>query len=206
MHKLTKLIEKKFKTDLDSLWDPKAFLGKEATLNRAIAMHFIREGRFGIAHHFIAESELPNPPTLQSDFSDMYTILESISAGSLDLAIQWAFMKHAELTKRGSTLLFRLYRVRFIMYLHEKNVDGALNFAKSHFGSFATTQFKGNLKFALIYLFISTNTIYHQKKLNVLWGLYCLFLDCTYRRTQIYSRKHFGRIFNTNSPVISAKS
>jgi hypothetical protein len=44
LQKYTKNLDKKFKVDLNTVWDPQAFGGKTAILNQALATHFIREG------------------------------------------------------------------------------------------------------------------------------------------------------------------
>jgi hypothetical protein len=143
--KYGKAVDKKFKTDLDSVWDPNAFEGKESTMNRCLAMHFIREGRFELANTFVEESMLDIPESLKVQFMDMYQILESVKAGSLDLALNWARNHRDELQKKDSSLEFQLLKLQFIKFLIAGQKDDALAFAKAHLGDFHTRHMKGSV-------------------------------------------------------------
>ena len=78
------------------------FDGKETEVNTTIAMHLIRQGQFELADTFIRviasscsdayicqESGLEIPPTLQSEFREMYEILQAIGAKNLVPAIEY---------------------------------------------------------------------------------------------------------------------
>lgn len=111
-------------------------------INRAIAMHLLREGKFDVARTFLHEaSEIdldphgptgvrsPNPngtnpevdewenksAALQKQFSEMYWILGELRQNhNLDPAIEWA-RNHAQvLENSGSNLEFELCRLRFV--------------------------------------------------------------------------------------------
>lgn len=53
--KYSKNMEKKFKIDLESIWDPNALDDLEPIINDCIGYHFIREGQFNIYDTFVAE-------------------------------------------------------------------------------------------------------------------------------------------------------
>lgn len=109
-------------TDYDAMAD------QAPLINRAIAMHLLREGQFGVATTFIAETEsrgseatpassnqdaLPSS-ILQNKFASMYSILSSIRTYDLIPAIKWAQDHSAQLETLGSNLEFELNRLQFI--------------------------------------------------------------------------------------------
>src|SRR5262245_14222469 len=106
-------------------------------VNRAIAMHLLREGEFAVASTFIRESQshppsphptsnTPNPylassfektiaegsfnsQALQSQFAEMYHILHELRRErNLAPAIEWARDRSDVLEARGSNLEFEL--------------------------------------------------------------------------------------------------
>ncbi|KAJ9646346.1 hypothetical protein H2201_009110 [Coniosporium apollinis] len=113
-------------------------------VNRAIAMHLLREGQFGVASTFIAEANSHPPHTaaipdassglpdgikweqdfadgtfksesLQRQFGEMYHILSSLRQHhDLGPAIAWARWQSAILEARGSNLEFELHRLQFV--------------------------------------------------------------------------------------------
>jgi len=50
--KYSKSIDKKLKTDIDTIWKPNVLAGKEDLLNSILMSHFIREGQFELAETF----------------------------------------------------------------------------------------------------------------------------------------------------------
>ena len=105
-------------------------------INRAIAMHLLREGQFSVASTFLSEAAA-NPPrsvhterstaedkldisslgseSLQQQFSEMYHILHQLrNERNLLPAIEWARSKHEALEARGSNLEFELGRLQFV--------------------------------------------------------------------------------------------
>lgn len=103
-------------------------------INRAIAMHLLREGQFGVAETFMREANThpsvndttPTPQNaalgrafksehLQSEFQEMYTVLHELRENrNLEPAIEWARRNSSLLDSRGSNLLFELCRLKFI--------------------------------------------------------------------------------------------
>ena len=110
-------------------------------INRAIGMHFLREGQFSVASMFLTEasSKLPEeapvllsrvhgsilqPDTavdvlrsegLRKQFAEMYHILDEMrSKRNLLPATKWAKVNSSSLQVRGSNLEFELVRLQFI--------------------------------------------------------------------------------------------
>jgi hypothetical protein len=112
-------------------------------INRAIAMHMLREGQFGVASTFLREThENPTPQTptglsagapdinslhsqeLQTNFASMYSILHELKSKNLVPAIQWAHQNSRELETRGSNLEFELTKLQFIWLFQGPEVNG----------------------------------------------------------------------------------
>jgi hypothetical protein len=109
-------------------------------INRAIAMHLLREGQFHVATTFVQEASshpnqsisthkhAPITPTpsqqhdweikseaLQKQFTEMYHILDELrQQHNLDPAIAWARTHTSILESRGSNLEFELCRLQFM--------------------------------------------------------------------------------------------
>lgn len=110
-------------------------------VNRAIAMHLLREGQFSVADTFMKEvasnppksssgsdtaslSDMPDHPLdigslsselLQQRFAVMYTILHELRNNrNLLPAIEWAKENREKLEARGSNLEFELGRLQFV--------------------------------------------------------------------------------------------
>ncbi|KAF5872015.1 putative regulator of gluconeogenesis protein [Botrytis fragariae] len=103
-------------------------------VNRAITMHLLREGQFGVASTFYEElqnmkkngsgpgadpnSLAPENETvdegLQGEFETMYNILHQLKERNLHPAIEWAQKNSRELETRGSNLEFELSKLQFV--------------------------------------------------------------------------------------------
>lgn len=135
-------------------------------INRAIAMHMLREGQFSVASTFLRESHEHPPPQspasvagstpdiqslqsqeLQDKFASMYGILHQLKGKNLVPAIDWAQENSTELEARGSNLEFELTRLQFIWLFKGSEVNGlpddsrngrlgALAYAQKHFHRF----------------------------------------------------------------------
>lgn len=115
-----------------------ALASHPSLINRAIAMHLLREGQFSVAQTFISEA-LDNPPLptptpgtpnpysststeledlkpdeLQAKFSEMYEILNELKNHNLAPAIVWSRINSAELDRRGSNLEFELSKLQYL--------------------------------------------------------------------------------------------
>ncbi|TPX31073.1 hypothetical protein SmJEL517_g05498 [Synchytrium microbalum] len=155
--KYNKILDKRFKTDLDTIWDyPNAFDDKEAVLNNTLHGHFVREGRFELASVFADEAGVMVSEALQDQFAEMFDIREELRSGRLSKAVVWAQKHRKELEKQGSSLEFQLHRLQFIQYLtggglenvaagitkDQKPVQRALLYSKHAFGPFAQQYMK----------------------------------------------------------------
>lgn len=147
-----KTLRSSFRTDLNNIWDPRAFDGKEDVLNKTLAMHFIREGRFDLAQQFVQEAGLDVPPSLTEQFSEMYQILEAMKQRNLEPAIRWAAAYREELQKRSSSLEFQLHRLQFLKHLTEDNAQMAMAYAKLNFSNFASSHMKGMFAVIILYM------------------------------------------------------
>ncbi|KAH0564944.1 hypothetical protein GP486_001664 [Trichoglossum hirsutum] len=133
--KYQKALDKKFKTTPFPTTEYDALASHPSLINRAIAMHLLREGQFSVASTFLSEVAADPPPSthaehpseqkldlnslgsesLQKQFSEMYHILHQLrNERNLLPAIEWARSKHEALEARGSNLEFELGRLQFV--------------------------------------------------------------------------------------------
>ncbi|KAF2666849.1 putative regulator of gluconeogenesis Rmd5 [Microthyrium microscopicum] len=138
---------KSYEKALNKVWklpvdddEEDALASQSYLINRAIAMHLLREGQFDVASTFFREAneastinghsgiKSPNPRTdkqelsweikserLQAQFAEMYHILDELkNKQNLDPAITWATNHSEQLESRGSNLEFELCRLRFV--------------------------------------------------------------------------------------------
>lgn len=119
--------------------DYEALSSRPALINRAIAMHLLREGQFSVASTFLSEATKNQSPdemtddltmsgteqdlgldslrseSLRKQFANMYHILHEMkNERNLLPAIEWAREKSDELEKRGSNLEFDLGKLQFV--------------------------------------------------------------------------------------------
>lgn len=143
LNKYGKLLDKKFKDKPLPSAENDALSSHPSLINRAIAMHLLREGQFSVASTFIEEANrrpphpeptlnTPNPylreswekemaegtfnsEKLQQQFAEMYHILRELrERRNLEPAIQWAKERSEELEARGSNLEFELCRLQYV--------------------------------------------------------------------------------------------
>ncbi|KAL9092542.1 MAG: hypothetical protein Q9165_004346 [Trypethelium subeluteriae] len=144
-NKYTKALDKKFKDKTLPDIGNDGLSSQSRLINRAIAMHLLREGQFSVASTFLQEAE-PQPDAadglmqdvkmrgmwerdianvklhsegLQQQFAEMYHILHELKQQrNLDPAIRWARSNSKNLDQRGSNLEFELCRLQFVaLYL-----------------------------------------------------------------------------------------
>ncbi|CEJ89156.1 Putative Ran binding protein-like, CRA domain protein [[Torrubiella] hemipterigena] len=118
-------------------------------INRAIAMHLLREGQFDVASTFLKEAkDDPLEPdvdrdgdddmqreefdtmiaaqheSLQEKFSEMYSVLSELKNKNLGPAIGWARLHNTELEEKGSNLEFELSKLQFVWLFKGHEVNG----------------------------------------------------------------------------------
>ncbi|KAF1818666.1 uncharacterized protein K489DRAFT_327252 [Dissoconium aciculare CBS 342.82] len=116
-----KALKDKFRTNALPTAVNDALARQPNLINRAIAMHLLREGNFDIAKTFVREvtqgqGSNKGADALQDDkFSEMYHILFALrNQHNLEPAIEWARKHSAKLESRGSNLEFELSRLKFV--------------------------------------------------------------------------------------------
>jgi E3 ubiquitin-protein transferase RMND5 len=137
----TKAIEKRLKANIPSVDSDDALIAQSSLVDRAIAMHLLREGQFSAATTFLEEAERQSSmekellqhavtdnswqsnlasarvhsEALQQQFSEMYHILHQLrQQRNLAPARHWARQNAGPLDHRGSNLEFELCRLQFV--------------------------------------------------------------------------------------------
>ncbi|KAF2796130.1 hypothetical protein K505DRAFT_300918 [Melanomma pulvis-pyrius CBS 109.77] len=155
LNKYSRALDKKFKDKPLPAAENDALSSHPQLINRAIAMHLLREGQFSVASTFIDEANrnpprpeptpgTPNPylqeacskdamhgtfnsEKLQSQFSEMYHILHELrQQRNLGPAIEWARDRSGVLEARGSNLEFELCRLKFVCLFVGRDEGGAI--------------------------------------------------------------------------------
>ena len=127
---LQKFRDKPFPTS-----DNDALSSQPGQINRAIAMHLLREGQFSVASQFLTDattnlpsgSEIPQAvldealgidplksENLRKAFANMYHILHELRQQNLLPAIEWVRANSGKLELRGSNLEFELGQLQFV--------------------------------------------------------------------------------------------
>ncbi|KAI9658449.1 MAG: hypothetical protein M1829_006804 [Trizodia sp. TS-e1964] len=166
LNRYEKALDKMFKPMPFPSSDYDALAAHPTLINRALAMHFLREGQFKVASTFIDEI-LSSPPRprgssgfgnnmemdldidtlnskgLQIEFTLMYEILHAMrTEKNLLPAIAWAREHAPELESRGSNLEFELVRLQYVwLFLGTEDAPNrgllsALNYGRSEFPRF----------------------------------------------------------------------
>ncbi|KAB8233699.1 hypothetical protein ETB97_006508 [Aspergillus alliaceus] len=145
LNKYSKSLDKLFKDRPLPSTEHDALSSQEHLINRAIAMHLLREGQFSVAATFLSEmaekkamdsqqqadtSASENAATLldidevpsnevRKQFATMYFILHEMKENNNLLpAIQWSRDNSDALEARGSNLEFELCRLQFVWLFH----------------------------------------------------------------------------------------
>ncbi|OJK00981.1 hypothetical protein ASPACDRAFT_117621 [Aspergillus aculeatus ATCC 16872] len=145
LNKYSKSLDKLFKDRPLPSTEHDLLSSQEHLINRAIAMHLLREGQFSVAATFLSEmaekkaaekkqantanatenaasildiDEVPSDE-VRKQFATMYYILREMKENNNLLpAIQWARDNDEALAARGSNLEFELCRLQFVWLFH----------------------------------------------------------------------------------------
>ncbi|THC97623.1 hypothetical protein EYZ11_002913 [Aspergillus tanneri] len=150
LNKYSKALDKLFKDRPLPSTEHDALTSQEHLINRAIAMHLLREGQFSVASIFLSEMaeaesskrqgddvavedddassvlDLEGVPSteIRKQFATMYRILHELEENrNLLPAIQWARDNKEALEVRGSNLEFELCRLQFVWLFHGEQIQ-----------------------------------------------------------------------------------
>lgn len=127
-----------FRLDLSSAYNPKMFpISPSEDLNRAILVHFARNGHFDISRQFMDEAHVIIQTSLLDQFSIMYNIVQALKDENLEPAIEWASTKRKELLDLGSNLEFVLHKVQFTrLVMKGDDISVPFNYARKNLSVF----------------------------------------------------------------------
>lgn len=138
INKLSKALDKAFDLQADVCKAMREAQFDQQLLNKVIAEHLYREGRFDLADEFVAEAALPGAAELRAPYIALHTVLQQIQQHNLGPALQWAQEHRAKLSPDGSpsSFEFRLHALSFLTLLTGSGTAAALGYAQQHFGPF----------------------------------------------------------------------
>ncbi|KAK9802922.1 hypothetical protein WJX73_007664 [Symbiochloris irregularis] len=144
--KLGKALDKAFVPDVCKAARDIEF--DQPTLNKVIAEHLFRVGRFEVGETFIREANIPGGEALRDSFRGMHQILQQILLHNLDPALQWVDQnrKALELSNKGfasGAFEFQLHQLQFLHCLSTQGALAAVGYARTHFLPFHATQMPG---------------------------------------------------------------
>ncbi|XP_020610029.1 protein RMD5 homolog A-like [Orbicella faveolata] len=140
--KIGKAIDRNFVIDNTTCSQPGVFDGENASLlNEVLCEHLLRQGRLEIAEQLIKEGNLQIDDTRKEPFTELNRILEACRERNLDPALEWAQARHMELKVKGSSLEFRLHKLKYLDLLKEGRHKEALEYSKQ-FARFASDHTK----------------------------------------------------------------
>ncbi|GAB1192071.1 hypothetical protein APSETT444_001255 [Aspergillus pseudonomiae] len=173
LNKYSKALDKLFKDRPLPSTEHDALASQEHLINRAIAMHLLREGQFSVAATFLSEmaekramesqqqagtSASENAATLldidevpssevRKQFATMYYILHEMKENNNLLpAIQWSRDNREALEARGSNLEFELCRLQFVWLFHGgPDKQGPIPTGRQEALEYARREFQGFL-------------------------------------------------------------
>lgn len=138
INKLSKALDKAVDMQQDICRGMRDWQFDQQLLNKVIAEHLYREGRFELADQFVAEAALPGGPELKATYVALHTVLQEIKRQKLAPALEWAQQHRAALSQDGSPsgFEFRLHEAAFLTTLSTAGQGAALAYARQHFGAF----------------------------------------------------------------------
>lgn len=140
INKLSKTLEKTIDSQPDVCKALRDVQFDKPTLNKVIAQHFYREGRFELGDLFAREAGVPRAEDLKQPYIAMHNILEQINNRNLQPALEWA-QQHRQLLSHDSTpssFEFKLHSLNFLHILSSDGLTAALQYARTNFPAFAS--------------------------------------------------------------------
>ncbi|XP_001635200.2 E3 ubiquitin-protein ligase RMND5A [Nematostella vectensis] len=135
--KIGKAIDRNLIADNTTCSNRDAFEGANLVLlNEVICEHLFRQGRLDVAEELIKEANLQLDSSRKEPFQELNRILESCKNKDLDPALEWAKAHHFQLKSRGSSLEFKLHKLKFLDLLKCGLQQEALMYSRN-FGPFA---------------------------------------------------------------------
>eukprot|EP00053_Salpingoeca_punica_P009117 m.81718 g.81718 ORF g.81718 m.81718 type:complete len:385 (+) comp14883_c0_seq1:178-1332(+) len=134
--KLGKALEKAFQTTVPKLCRADIFEGKELYLNRVIADHLFRTGRFKIAEDFLHSAEPSADTSRFSAFRELHAIINDMKQQSSIMALRWIDTHRSQLGHAAIDLEFKLRRLELSKILAAKNTHKAMTYIRMHFQKF----------------------------------------------------------------------
>ncbi|KAI8872355.1 hypothetical protein GQ42DRAFT_161399 [Ramicandelaber brevisporus] len=139
-----KQLDKLFKNaDADavaSAADPSAFEGKESDINRAIAMHLVRQGHSNAALSLAKEANIHVSLDQAPKLIELKSIVDRLDCGDVLSALEWASSHRSVLDSRESELEFALAAKLYTDKIKSQQLDDALKTARSHLQYFMKSQ------------------------------------------------------------------
>jgi hypothetical protein len=111
-------------------------------VNQIIASHFYHQGLFDLGDCLINEAGEPEAAALRSHFLELHQILEAMRIKNIEPALKWASTNREKLVQNGSNIELKLHQLQFVEILKRGNRADALNYAKTHLASFASSHLK----------------------------------------------------------------
>ncbi|KAI9341959.1 CTLH/CRA C-terminal to lish motif domain-containing protein [Obelidium mucronatum] len=177
-----KAVERRFKADLDAIWNPRALDAAPcaAVVRAAVARHLVRDARGGLARALLAEAStnVTHDPHESEDFADMYSVLDAVKRFDLAPAMQWVHTHSASLKLLDSDLEFHVVRLQFLKLLFgvsgvcAGNRDAALEYAKEKLSPFKDAHMKEiqKLMCCLLYTNKIAQSPYKSLTENTAWS------------------------------------
>ncbi|RKP07355.1 CTLH/CRA C-terminal to lish motif domain-containing protein [Thamnocephalis sphaerospora] len=138
-----KLLDKRYRLDLDSVGDAAALHGTEQSMLEAVCLHFLVHGQFDLADKLIQESVVDVPAAARENYVQLFEILTPLKERNLAPALSWAQANTQLLADRtGRQLEFALHRLQYLHLLSTGDVQAAVAYARAHFSRFGFEHLK----------------------------------------------------------------
>lgn len=163
--KVGKAIDRNFVSDFASTSREDVFSNPEKLqlLNHVICQHFYRQGMKDVADEIAQEAGITVDDTGKEPFMELNYILDCLKEKDLDPALAWATSHHDSLESQGSSLEFKLHRLRFIDLMKKGTASQSesIDYARFHFHKFVQRHEKDIQTLMGMFLFVP-NGIYNS--------------------------------------------